>query len=195
MANVSTRICTRTPATIDAYGTWVADLAAQGWDAYFATLMFDDVPGAMQAQIAQMHRDVTAVYSRLATRTVRKPRSPEWAPLLPRGLFAPDLPVPKRRSTLFHEPPANDGLHMHGIILANRLGRLREPLDQHFEQKKRTYLIGNLRTIDLRRIDGNPKYVTAYALKGLARSCFNVDHLLVLPRCVDELPSKVRGGL
>ena len=119
------RKCTGT-AVIEAYGTWVADQMAEGWDAYMATLMFHELPGSMQAQIAQMHHAAMGVFSRLATRMVRKPRSPEWAPLLPRAIFAPDLPVPKRQRATgpFRDPPANDGLHMHGIILANRSGRI-----------------------------------------------------------------------
>ena len=193
MPDLRLRICIGT-AVIQAYSTWVANLTAQGWDAYLATLMFDDLPGSMQAQIAQMHHAAMGVFSRLATRMVRKPRSADWAPLLPRAVFAPDLPVPKRRATLVCEPPANDGLHLHGIILANRSGRLKEPLDQHFEQKRSTYLIGTLRTIDLRIIDRDPWKATEYALKGLKRSCFNADHLLVLPRSLGELQDKVLGG-
>jgi hypothetical protein len=185
------RKCTGT-AVIQACSTWVADLMAQGWDAYLATFTFDEIPGSMHARVAQMHRDVTAVYSRLATRMVRKPRSAKWAPLLPRGLFAPDLPVPKRRTTPVQEPPTNDGLHFQGVFVANRWGRLVDPLDFHFKQKQATYVTGKLRPIDVRRIDGNPEYVTEYALKGLKR--FDTDHLLVLPRCLGELPVKIRGG-
>lgn len=55
MANLSTRICVRTPAAIDAYGTWVADLVARGWDAYLGTPMFHHLPGSLEGQIAQMH--------------------------------------------------------------------------------------------------------------------------------------------
>lgn len=176
---------------VEAYGNWVGEWVSRGWDAYFVTLMFDQLPGSMQAQVAQMHHAVMGVYSRLAPRIVRKPRSPIWAPLVPRAVFAPDLPVAKRRATLGCEPPVNDGLHMHGVILSNRSGRLKEPLDEHFEQKQATYLTGRLRTIDLRRIDRNPEYATAYALKGLKRSCFSGDDLLILPRSLSELPSKI----
>ena len=163
---------------------------AEGRDAYLATFLFDELPGSVHVRIAQMHRDVTAVFSRLITRIVRKPRSPLWAPLLPVGFFAPDLPIPKKRATPVQEPPTNDGLHMHGMILANRLGRLKDPLDLHFEQKRAIYLTGRLRTIDVRRIERNPEYATEYALKGLKRPCFGPDHLLVLPRTIDELSNK-----
>jgi hypothetical protein len=178
-------------AMTEAYARWVTDLMAQGWNAYFVTLMFHDLPGSRQAQIAQMHRDATAAFSRLATRMVRKPRSAPWVPQLPIAFFAPDLPVPKRRATPLCEPPANDGLHLHGIILTNGLGRLREPLDRHFQQRPRTYLVGKLRTIDVRKIKRNPEYTTDYALKGLKHPRLRPDHLLVLPRSLSELPHKV----
>jgi hypothetical protein len=185
-------------AITEAYARWVADLKAQGWNAYFVTLMFHDLPGSMQAQIAQMHHAAMGMYSRLVTRMFRKPRSAKWAPLLPRGFFAPDLPVQKRRMAPwmapFSEPPANDGLHMHGIILANRLGRLREPLNLHIEQKLATYQRGRIRKIDIRPIDYAPERATAYALKVLKRPGFGPDDLLVLPRCLGELPLKIRGG-
>lgn len=121
------------------------------------------------------------------TRMVRKPRSPNSLPLLPRGIFAPDLPVSKQRATPICDPPANDGLHMHGVTLANRWGRLADPLDVHFGQNRATYLTGPLRTIHLRRIDRNPEYATAYALKGIKRPCFSPDHLLVSPITIGEL--------
>jgi hypothetical protein len=197
VAILSNRIWVSADA-IDAYARWVADLVAQGWDPYLVTLMFDELPGLMQAQIAQMHHAAMGMYSRLVTRMFRKPRSAKWAPLLPRGFFAPDLPVQKRRMAPwmapFSEPPANDGLHMHGIILANRLGRLREPLNLHIEQKLATYQRGRIRKIDIRLIDYAPERATAYALKILKRSGFGPDDLLVLPRCLSELPLKVRGG-
>ena len=194
MLNVSIWRGRARSSLVEAYGNWVSEWVLRGWDAYLATLMFHDLPGSMQAQIAQMHHAAMGVFSRLATRMVRKPRSADWAPLLPRAVFAPDLPVTKHSPEPPRDPPTNDGLHMHGIILANRSGRLKEPLDQHFEQKRSTYLIGTLRTIDLRIIDRDPWKATEYALKGLKRSCFNADHLLVLPRSLGELQDKVLGG-
>lgn len=173
---------------VEAYGNWVGEWVSRGWDAYLGTLMFHHLPGSMEAQIAQMHLGATEMFRRLMTRMVRTPRSPRWAPLLPKGIFAPDLPVPKQGATTpLREPPANEGLHLHGVILANRSGRLKEPLDLHFQQKRAIYLTGRLRTIDVQRIDRNPEYAAAYALKGLKRPCFAPDHVLVLPRTINEL--------
>ena len=71
-----------------------------------------------------MEREILRWYGRLATRTVRKPRSPQWAPLLPKGVFVPDFPVYKKSKQDLRDVFINDGLHMHGIGVANRLGRI-----------------------------------------------------------------------
>ena len=188
MRIIGMRKCTGTGrSVIDAYARWVADFTAQGWDAYLASTI-------CLGQCRRRDHAAMGMFSKLVTRTVRDPRSPKMGPLLPRAVFAPDLPVTKHSPEPPRDPPTNDGLHMHGIILANRSGRLKEPLDQHFEQKRSTYLIGTLRTIDLRIIDRDPWKATEYALKGLKGSCFNADHLLVLPRSLGELQDKVLGG-
>ena len=119
---------------------------------------------------------------------VRKPRSPTWAPLLPKGLFVPDLPVFKWTKTPILDVSTNNGLHMHGIILANRWGRLTDPLDVHFRDKRATYVAGKIRSIDVVKIKNRPQYTTDYAGKGLKRPCFNADHILILPRTLSELP-------
>jgi hypothetical protein len=125
-------------------------------------------------------------YGRLATRTVRKTRSPVWAPFLPKGVFVPDLPVGKRSKLGIRDVSINDGLHMHGIMVATRTRKLPETLDVHFEEtleeNPKTYLTRQLRHIDVRRITHSAKYVTEYAMKGLKRGTFSEDDVLVLPR-------------
>jgi hypothetical protein len=90
-----------------------------GWNGYLMTFMSHDLSGPMEAQISQMHQEVTKVFSKLLTRTVRKPRSPISAALLPKG----DLPILKRSKIPVRDATTNNGLHMHGVILANRWGR------------------------------------------------------------------------
>ena len=48
------------------------------------------------------------------------------------GGFVPDLPVYKKSKQDLRDVFINDGLHMHGIGVANRLGRISESLDVHF---------------------------------------------------------------
>jgi hypothetical protein len=121
-------------ALIHHYGQWVQQQIDEGWDAYLFSFMFSRLPGSLGAKTQQMEREILRWYGRLATRTVRNPRSPKWAPLLPKGVFAPDLPVYKKSKQDLRDVVINDGLHMHGIVVANQLGRISEPLDVHFER-------------------------------------------------------------
>jgi hypothetical protein len=84
----------------------------------------------------------------------------------------------------------NDGLHMHGIGVANRLGRIPESLDVHFAERLDEYLTGNLRYIDIKPITRTAGYVTEYGMKGLKRPMFSPDQILVLPRTLRELPDR-----
>lgn len=174
---------------LSAYGEWVADWVHRGWDAYLVTVMFHDLSGSRNSQIIQMHQEVTTLFTKLMTRMVRKPRSPNWAPYRPKGVFIPDLPVVKRTKTPLKDVVTNNGLHMHGIVLAHRWGRLTDPLDIHFSEKRRTYIAGKIRSIDVVPITERPEYTTEYAGKGLKRPCFNPDHVLLLPRALSELPN------
>jgi hypothetical protein len=152
--------------------------------------MFSQLPGSFGAKTQQMEREILRWYGRLATRSVRKPRSPQWAPLLPKGIFVPDLPVFKRSKQDLRDVVINDGLHVHGIVVANRLGRISEPLDEHFSKNLEKYLTGNLRHIDVEHITHMAKYVTSYAMKGLKRPMFSPDQILVLPKTLSELPDQ-----
>jgi hypothetical protein len=180
---------------IKAYGKWVRTWVKKGWDAYLVTFMFHDLSGSKEARISQMHQEISRVYSRLATRMVRKPRSPAWAHLLPKAIFAPDLPVPKKSKISLRDASTNEGLHMHGIVIANRWGRLTSCLDVQFSNERDRYCIGKIRTIDAERIVQRPRYTAEYALKGMKRTCFDLDHMLILPRTVGESTLAVQSDL
>jgi len=162
----------------------------QGWDGYLFTFMFNQLPGSRRAMVHQMHQELLRWYGRLATRMVRKPRSPVWVPFVPKGIFVPDLPVPKRSKQDIRDVSTNDGLHMDGVVVANCWARIPETLDVHFEENLGTYLTRKLRHIDVRRITHSAEYVTEYALKSLKRRTFSEDDILVLPRTLSELPGR-----
>jgi hypothetical protein len=172
------------------YGAWVKEHLDEGWDGYFFCFLFQHLPGSLKTKTQLMEREVLRWYGRLATRIVRKPRSPSWAPLLPKGIFVPDLPVFKKSKQDLRDVVINDGLHMHGIVVANRLGRISEPLDVHFERNLEKYLTGNLRNIDIKPITRTAGYVTEYGMKALKRPIFSMDQVLVLPRTLGELPDR-----
>jgi hypothetical protein len=177
-------------ALIQAYGDWFKQWLDKGWDGYLFTFMFNQLPGSRRAMVQQMHQQLLRWYGRLATRIIRKPRSPVWVPFLPKGIFVPDLPVPKRCKQEIRDVSINDGLHMHGLVVANRRARITDTLDAHFEEEAGIYLIGNLQDIDVERITDRAKYVADYGLKGLKRWTFSEDDILVLPRTLSELPGR-----
>jgi hypothetical protein len=177
---------------IPAFGYWVRQQWNDGWDVSLFTFVFQQLPGSRNAKVDQMFQEITRVYGRLATRTVRKPRSPRWASILPRGVFVVDRPILKKRDRklpLRHVLP-NDGLHVHGLVAAKRLGRIREPLDQHFRDHMDEYLIGKIDKIDVVPITNNPSHTTRYGAKGLKRRTFSSDDVLILPKTFDELADK-----
>jgi hypothetical protein len=47
----------------------------------------------------------------------------------------PDLPVFKRTKAFLPDVVTNDGLHVHGMIIANRWGRLTDCLDRGQNQR------------------------------------------------------------
>jgi hypothetical protein len=177
-------------ALIQAYGQWVLEQIDGGWDAYFFSFMFSQLPGSLGSKNQRMEQEILRWYGRLATRAVRKPRSPQWAPLLPKGIFVPDLPVFKKSKQNLRDVVINDGLHVHGIVVANRLGRIAEPLNVHFNRNLEKYLTGNLRHIDVEQITHMAKYVTGYGMKGLKRPTFSPDNILILPKTLGELPDQ-----
>jgi len=152
--------------------------------------MFNQLPGSRHAMVQQMHQELLRWYGRLATRTIRKTRSLVWIPFLPKGIFVPDLPVPKRSKQDIRDVSTNDGLHMDGVVVANRWARIPETLDVHFEQNLKKYLTRKLQHIDVRRITHSAEYVTEYALKSLKRRTSSEDDILVLPRTLSELSGR-----
>jgi len=85
----------------------------------------------------------------------------------------------------------NDGLHWHGLVLVNPLApKLPGKLDVHINENLRKYLVRSIRTIGVEPITHDPEYVTGYGMKGLKRSSFFEDEILIFPRTVSELPTK-----
>ena len=174
---------TQLQARIQGHAQWIQQFLDAGWDGYFFTVMFNDLAGKRDTKIIQIHQEVTTLYGYLAKAMVRKRRSPKWAGYFPIAIFSPDLPVPKsingQKSTVA-DVSINDGLHSHGIVLANRWGRVQVPLDEYFDEHRERYLTGKIRNIDVRRITYDQDYVVEYALKGLIRRTASDDDLLVL---------------
>src|SRR5580704_9977355 len=135
---------------IDGWTHLIQGFVDKGWDAYLVSILFHQLAGSRKTKIIQMQQEIERVYNRLGTRMFRNTWSPKWAKYLPIGVFAPDLPVPKSRkgekSTIL-DVSINDGQHMGGIILANKWGRIRGDLGDHFSKEKHLYEAGKIRSI------------------------------------------------
>lgn len=168
---------------IDAWRQMIVSYMVKGWDAYLVSILFHEIGGSIDTKKLQMKQEITRVYSRFATRMVRKTWTPEKAQYLPVGIFVPDLPVPKLRSgekSTIADVSINDGLHMGGILLANKRARIRDNLEDHFKEKEDVYISGKIRNIGIRRITHDIDKPLNYTFKGLKRRTFTSDDVLVL---------------
>jgi len=168
---------------IDAWTQLIQGFVDQGWDAYLVSVLFHQLAGSRKTKIIQMNQEITRVYNRLGTRMIRNPKSPKWAKYLPIGVFVPDYPVPKFRketkSTIL-DVSINDGQHMGGIILANKWGRIRSDLGDHFSDEKDMYETGKIRSIGIKPITYGLPAVVDYTFKSLKRRTSTIDDVLVL---------------
>src|ERR1700686_1576778 len=154
---------------VQAHGSLIQDHMDHGWDGYLFTFMFQQIPGSVETQIQQMHTEIDRVYRRLVTRVVRNPRLENWAWLLPKGVFYPDIPGLKPSKQSLRDVRVNNGLHFHGVMVANRWARMKERLDIYFQEKGSEYLSAMLRRIDVGPITHRPDFVADYAGKAIKR--------------------------
>jgi hypothetical protein len=176
---------------LQGYGAWIKEQMNAGWDGYLMTFMFDHISGSSQEKKRVMQKELLKVYGKLASRVVRKPRSENFAHLLPRGVFFPDIPGLKTSEQPLGDVTINDGIHFHGIIVLPQNSRLKDPLDNHFREKKRMYLRRTkISRIHVRPIVSDELFVTDYAGKAVKRGRFSDDEILILPRTIKELPQK-----
>lgn len=146
---------------LDAYSDWVRSHVEDGWEAFLLTFMFRPLPGSPNTQISVMQDEIMRVYATLATRIVRKPNSRRGSRFLPKGIFFPDRPVYKHRKSTLRDASINDGLHIHGIMVARRgvglkLSRLRERLDHHLIRNMDKYTNDKLVRIHIELITYRP---------------------------------------
>jgi hypothetical protein len=172
---------------IQAYGQLIQEHVDMGWDPYWFTFMFDHLPGSIDAKLQQMHQEIIRMYGKLASRVVRKPKSLNWAHFLPRGVFFPDVPAFKNDKSQPKNSPVNSGLHMHGIVLASKEGRLKNSLDEHFHEHRDLYQTCKMYRIYVEPIRDNSAYVTDYGGKAIKNNRFSIDDILILPKTTAEL--------
>jgi hypothetical protein len=173
--------------TMEHLSKWAKEYVDFEWEAYFMTFMFRHIPGSDQERIRQMHKEIGIFYGKLANWVVRKPKSPKWAHLLPRGVFFPDGPCYKRVKKGLSEVTINDGLHFHGLILVPTKSRLKVPFLQHLRDKRRSYGRGYILTTHAEPIWDQERFVADYGGKAVKRGRLSYDDVLVLPRTGAEM--------
>jgi hypothetical protein len=172
-----------TTEIIDGWRMMIVRHMMKGWDAYLVSFLFHEIPGSKEAKKIQMYREIERVYNRLATRMVRKTWSPTQAVNLPVGIFLVDFPVHKRRAqkkSTIEDVSINDGMHVGGILLANKWGRIRENLENHFDHENEVYKTGKIRSIGIRQITRDVDKAVNYTFKSLKRRSCTPDDVLVL---------------
>jgi hypothetical protein len=180
----------RTASWIDllaAYSRMVTDRVRDGWSCYLVTFMFDQLRGRPSAVMDQMKDQVQRVYSTLATRVRRRPRtaSPDQLPVL---LGFADRPVFKRDRSSSPAHRCNDGLHFHALVLLPPSSRLRGSLVDHFGERGRLYEGGGVRRIHVEPVTRDHGRVVDYVFKSVGRRGLSYDDaVLVLPRTRKEL--------
>lgn len=180
---------------ISQYTRWLDDLVNHGRDddLYYGslvTLMFDHVSGDFSRRRSIMLDEADRVYNTLIRHCVRNTRSPSQRKKLPIALFALDNKLgsfKRPRSIRLHN--ANDGLHVHGVVLVHVNCRLRRHLADHIGAHENHYVRDDrpLSRIHLRPIRSAADETTDYALKSLKGKLPDIDNLIVLPKARSEL--------
>jgi hypothetical protein len=158
-----------------------------GWNAYLVTFMFNHIPGSPAIKLKLMQDGVSRFYSKLVTRIVRKPNSIHQLYKRPRMIAAPDYPVFKYEKIVLRQATVNDGLHMHGILVAPLKSRLKEDIISHVQRKSHLYVKAPLRTINFALIEDHTKAVTDYMMKTIKRGNCRWEEVLFLPKSPSEL--------
>jgi hypothetical protein len=176
---------------IHSYADWLNEYIDYGWQSYLLTFMFDQLPGSDASRMTTMKTHLEWFYGRLAKASVPRPSNEKWSRFVPRGLLAPDLPIVKHSKALLRDVTVNNGIHWHGLAMVHPMTpNLRECLDLHIRKNISTYLVGSIREINIGAITHRAKGVTRYGLKGIKRSLFSNDDVLIFPRSISELPIK-----
>lgn len=174
-------------AYVKAYAQMVSAKVDDGWDPYLLSFMFENILGNERRVFATMEREAQRVYVKLLTRIVRKPRSPEQFGNLPFWIGCPDFPVPKHHRQDIRYAAVNDGKHLHFVALMPPVSRMREPLDEHIEDRQGWYTKSPLWRIHAKPIDEAADYVTRYAMKSYERGRIGSDNVILFPRSISEL--------
>jgi hypothetical protein len=181
------------PRRLKAYGQWIEEMVAEGWNAYFTNFMFNNISGSSTHRFEVMRNEVERVYSTIVSRVERKPTSPRRQDYLPRFIGCEDKPVPKTTKVSLGEVKVNDGSHINGVFLFPLKSRLRKhPIDLIGDNKK--YYIpegGPLLRIHLTPLHFTLTKAVDYTFKAIKRGWVREEDIIILPKALSEVTEVV----
>jgi hypothetical protein len=152
---------------IDGYDQMISEQCRLGKDLYFATFLFNKLPGGIKTKMKIMNSGITRVHSQLMGQIVRKYESPAWRHLRPVLIEVPDFPVIKNKKVTTKLHQVNGGLHCHALLLVPpknplplgqdqdaslpKQSKIHVDLSEHFRAEQDRYCNERLYRIDVRR--------------------------------------------
>ena len=181
------------------YGSWV-DQILQGqydnkeWKGYIVTYMFNHIVGSYERKRSVMENEIERVYATLVRHMVRDSRSASQRRKLPKVFAFPDYPRQQMHPFRRDDVTINDGLHYHGIFLVRTDTRMKVSLDIYLQANEDYFIKPRraLRRIHIEPIDRTPGSAVNYVLKSIEWRIPDSNQMLVLPKAISELPSRVR---
>jgi len=171
------------------YHRMLEDRIRQGWTCDLVTITFNRVKGSPEVKRRRMIDDVILLYSRLVTRTTRKPRRAD-VDQLPLFIGAVDFPVFKHDRTLGPQTYQNDGLHVHLLVALPPYTRLREPLANHVRNNPMVYMGDgtSIQNVHFEPVTDFGLRLVDYVFKAVTNHRVDYDDgVIVLPRSRREL--------
>ena len=98
-----------------ALAEFVRGKVLRGWDPFFLTFQFQQLPGSRLAVLRQMRTEIEAVYRKLVSRVQRYPTTRMGSLHVPVLLASADLPVFKWSKASALADVLSAGLHQHAI--------------------------------------------------------------------------------
>ena len=163
-----------------------------GWQVYYANLMFEPLKGGSNAIITQMRSIIENVfYPELCGQLDRHPRRKGRHQLSPHVVLVPDLPTFKYTPNTTRPVTLNKGLHYDGFISISPRSRLRgNNLINHFAHYRELFARRGFQKIHVEPITHDPHEVMDYSMKTIKQGRATFDNAIILPRSWNERQRK-----
>jgi hypothetical protein len=163
-----------------------------GWNPYFLTFMFRQLPGKKDTQLVAMEQAIVRFYSTPLTRVIRNPHSAFQQSQRPILVAAPDYPVFKHGKQKLSDIAINDGLHIHAMLAVPWKSRMKEDIVSHLQRYGRLYVKDPFKRINISEIEDNFGRVGDYLFKSIKRERCSWADFIVLPKDRSEIRTTSR---